>query len=211
MKFDPQKFHRRSIRLKGYDYTQPGAYFVTMVTYQREDLFGEIMEGEMRLNWTGKQVKREWGRLARRFPNIELDEFIVMPNHVHGIILIVDLGRGTATISEDEDLNGSRRAPTTANSEDIDLTIPRRAPTNREQFGKPVPGSIPTIIRSFKSAVSLRVNRSRYSTGAPVWQRKYFERVVRDQSELERIRAYIHHNPSQWADDPENVQMRQNE
>ena len=71
MKFDPHKHHRRSIRLKGYDYTQPGAYFVTVVTYQREDLFGDFIEGEMRLNWTGKQVKRDWERLARRFPNIE--------------------------------------------------------------------------------------------------------------------------------------------
>ena len=186
----------------------------------------------MRLNWTGKLVKREWERLAQRFPNIELDEFIVMPNHVHGIILIIDPGRGTAGNSEDIDLTIPRRAPTLSRrsptatkneNDDQELsrraptnqydypTIPRRAPINHEQFGKPVPGSIPTIIRSFKSAVSLRVNRSRNSPGGPVWQRNYFERVVRDQNELERIRVYIHHNPSQWADDPENVQMRQNE
>jgi putative transposase len=215
MKFDPQKHHRRSIRLKGYDYTQPGAYFVTMVTHQREDLFGEIIEGEMRLNWTGKLVKREWERLANRFPNIELDEFIVMPNHVHGIILIIDPGRGTAGKYENDDQESSRRAPTNQNDDQTIYprapTLSRRAPTNHEQFGKPVPGSIPTIIRSFKSAVSLRVNRSRNSPGAPIWQRNYFERVVRNQNELERIRAYIHHNPSQWVDDPENVQMRHNE
>ena len=112
MKFDPHKHHRRSIRLKGYDYTQPGAYFVTMVTYQREDLFGDSIEGEMRLNWTGKLVKREWERLPNRLPNIELDEFIVMPNHVHGIILIIDPGRGTAGISEKDDQTISRCAPT---------------------------------------------------------------------------------------------------
>jgi len=184
---------------------------VTMVTHQREDLFGEIVEGEMRLNWTGKLVKREWERLPNRFPNIELDEFIVMPNHVHGIILINDTGRGTAANSEDIDLLITRRAPTATNNENDDQELSRRAPTNREQFGKPVPGSIPTLIRSFKSAVSLRVNRSRNSPGEPVWQRNYFERVVRDQPELERIRTYIHQNPSQWADDPENVLARHNE
>ena len=193
MKFDPQEHHRRSIRLKGYDYTQPGAYFVTMVTFQREDLFREIVDCEMRLTWTGKLVKREWERLPHRFPHIQLDEFIVMPNHIHGLILIIDPARGTAANNEEEDLKITRCAPA------------NRAPTHREQFGKPVRGSIPTIIRSFKSAVSLRVNRSRFSLGAPVWQRNYFERVVRDQSELERIRAYIHQNPAQWAENRENL------
>jgi REP element-mobilizing transposase RayT len=194
MKFDPQEHHRRSIRLRGYDYTQPGAYFVTMVTYQREDLFGEIVDGEMRLNWTGELVKREWERLPHRFPHIQLDEFIVMPNHIHGLILIIGPDRGTA-----------------ANNEDEDIKITRCAPTNREQFSKPVPGSIPTIIRSFKSAVSLRVNRSRFSLGAPVWQRNYFERIVRNHSELERIQAYIHQNPTRWADDREKLQGKRNE
>ena len=197
MKVHPQEHHRRSIHLKGYDYNRPGAYFVTMVTYQREDLFGEIVNCETRLNWTGKLVKREWERLPHRFPHIQLDEFIVMPNHIHGLILIIDPGRGTAANNEDKDIKITHRAPAANHAP------ANRLPANQEQFGKPVPGSIPTIIRSFKSAVSLRVNRSRFSLSAPVWQRNYFERVVRDQSELDRIRAYILQNPTQWADDRE--------
>jgi putative transposase len=184
MEFDPNKHHRRSIRLKGYDYTQPGAYFITVVSYQRQYIFGEIVDGEMHLNWVGRLVQREWQRLTHRFPNIELDEFVIMPNHLHGIILII---KGTTETEEDNAIEISRCAHTC------------------EQFGKPVPGSIPTIIRSFKSAVSLRINRSRESSSTPVWQRNYFERVVRDQSELKQIREYIQYNPAQWSDDPENI------
>src|SRR3989304_1467169 len=90
MKYDPDKHHRRSIRLKGYDYTQPGAYFVTVVTWQRECLFGEVVGGEMRLSATGSLVENEWRRLVVRFEQVVLDEFIVMPNHVHGILFIVE-------------------------------------------------------------------------------------------------------------------------
>jgi len=185
MKFDPNKHHRRSIRLKGYDYTQPGAYFITVVSYQRQNIFGEIVDGEMHLNWAGNLVKQEWQRLPNRFPNIELGEFVIMPNHLHGIILIIS--KGTAETNQRYNPEMSCQAP------------------SNEQYGKPVPGSIPTIIRSFKSAVTLRVNQKREFTTTPVWQRNYFERVVRDQNELELIREYILDNPSQWSEDPENL------
>src|SRR6266540_3617173 len=97
--YDPGKHHRRSIRLPEYDYTQAGAYFVTIVVWQREYLFGDIVDGEMKLNKFGLVAKQQWDKLPQRFPNIELDAFMIMPNHVHGIIVIL-AGRGTA-----EDLN----------------------------------------------------------------------------------------------------------
>ena len=89
MKYDPDRHHRRSIRLKGYDYSQAGVYFVSVCTQNRECLFGAIVGGEMVLNHAGRMVETVWDRLARRFPDIELDESIILPNHIHGIITIV--------------------------------------------------------------------------------------------------------------------------
>jgi putative transposase len=157
--FDPNKHHRRSIRLKGYDYASAGAYFVTIVSWQRECLFGEVVNGEVRLSRFGLVAKQQWEKLPKRFPNVELGAHMIMPNHMHGIIVITN-GRGTAENPNDLSSESSRRAPT------------------REQFQKPVKGSIPTIIRSYKSAVSYRINLMRGSDGVPVWQRNYASRVL---------------------------------
>ena len=129
MIYDLIKHHRRSIRLKGYDYTQPGAYFVTLVTQGRECLFGEIAAGEMRLNRFGQIAKREWERLSKRFPAVQIDAYVIMPNHVHGIIVIT--GRGTAGYVTDSDPETLRRAPTKTAEllTDNDSEILRRAPT----------------------------------------------------------------------------------
>ena len=135
VKFDPQKHHRRSIRLKGHDYSSAGGYYVTIVAWQREFLFGEVVNKEMILSRFGLVAKQQWEKLPKRFPNIELGAYMIMPNHMHGIILITN-GRGTAGSLRDLDEKSSRRAPT------------------HEQYQKPVQGSIPTIIRSYKSAVS---------------------------------------------------------
>ncbi len=161
---------RRSIRLKGYDYAQPGAYFVTIVTHHRAMLFGRVVDGEMQLNEYGEIVREEWFRSAEIRTEIELfpDEFVVMPNHIHGIIWIVDVGAWR-----------------------------RRAPT-REQFGRPVPGSLPTIVRAFKSAVTRRINALRGTPGAPVWQRNYYEHIIRTERALDAIRRYIAANPLRW-------------
>jgi REP element-mobilizing transposase RayT len=178
MSFDPQRHHRRSIRLKGYDYTQPGGYFVTLVTFQRKCLFGEIANQEMQLNDCGRALEHCWRAIPEHFPNVELGAHIIMPNHVHGIILLN--GRGTICL---------RRG-----------TI-YRAPT-MEQFGKPVEGSIPTIVRTFKAAVTRRLGREFNLTS--VWQRNYYERVIRDEKEWDRIHRYIESNPAQWESDEEN-------
>lgn len=101
MGFDPDKHHRRSIRLKDYDYSQPGAYFITVCTHQKKSLFAEIRDGEIYLSPAGRIATVQWRRLPFRFPNLELGAFIIMPNHIHGILIIsqpddTDTGRGTA-------------------------------------------------------------------------------------------------------------------
>ena len=89
-RYDPQRHHRRSIRLQGYDYTQPGAYFITICTHEREPLFGDVVGGEMHLNDAGRIAEQCWLDIPNHFPHVELDEFVIMPNHVHGILWIVD-------------------------------------------------------------------------------------------------------------------------
>jgi len=190
-KFDPQntlpgtRHHRRSIRLQGHDYASAGAYYVTIVVWHRECLFGEVVNREMRLSKFGLVAKQQWEKLPKRFPNIELGAYMIMPNHMHGIIVITD-GRGTAENLHVLDGESSRRAPT------------------QEQYQKPVKGSIPTMIRSYKSAVSYRINLMRGSDGVPVWQRNYYEHVIRNQTDLQNKTDYIDANPLLWDEDDEN-------
>ena len=171
MKFDPKIHHRRSIRLKGYDYTQAGAYFVTVVAWQRECLFGEIVDGEMILNEYGRIVADTWQWLENQYPYVELGTCVVMPNHFHGILLIRDDGRG-----------GSRTAPT--------------EPIKRKPLGQ--------LIGAFKTVSTKQINLLHDTVGQVVWQRNYYERIIRDEREMDRIHRYIESNPSQWADDDEN-------
>jgi len=170
-----EKHHRRSIRLQGYDYGQTGMYFITVCVEGRECLFSEVVQGKMIANQVGRIVEGEWLKTPVLRPYVVLDEFVVMPNHFHAILQIVSEGRGTA-----------RRAPTT------------------ERFSRPVSGSLPTIIRSFKSATTNRINELRSAPGAPLWQRNYYEHVIRDEDELHRIREYILTNPLRWELDREN-------
>ncbi|MDD5468619.1 MAG: hypothetical protein PHS96_12520, partial [Anaerolineales bacterium] len=125
----------------------------------------------------------EWFKTAVVRPHVRLydDEFVVMPNHVHGVIWIVDDVRAW----QEEDMGmevGARRCRA-------------RTAQTVERFGHPVSGSIPTIVRAFKSAATHRINQSRGTPGAPVWQRNYYENIIRNERSLERIRAYILNNP----------------
>jgi putative transposase len=177
MNFNQQKLHRRSIRLKGFDYTQPGAYFITIVTSQRDEIYGEISNGEMRLNQFGEIVRTEWLKTVDIRSNVELrkDEFVIMPNHLHGIIWIVDK-RGGAT----------RRVAPTKGSRILEA------------------GSIGAIMAQFKSITAKRINDLRGTPGIPVWQRNYFEHIIRDEIEFGTIRNYIQDNPLKWQEDQEN-------
>ncbi len=175
MTYDPARHHRRSIRLKGYDYSQPGAYFVTICTHQRRCLFGDVVDGEMRLNEAGGMVEWTWYDLPNHIDNIELDAFVVMPNHVHGIIIIREPVVGAGSVGA-----GSEPAPTT------------------KRHG------LPEIVRQFKTFSARRINRWRGTPGTPVWQRNYYEHIIRDEQSLNRIRQYILENPIRWQLDREN-------
>ncbi len=146
---------------------------MTLCTLNRLHIFGEIVDGQMVLNELGSMVQSCWTEIPMHFENIQLDEFMIMPNHIHGIICIV----------------GARHA----------------VPLRFETFGKPVPGSVPTIVRSFKSAVTKHINELRKTTRVTVWQRNYYDRVIRNEKELNEIREYIVNNPIKWELDPENI------
>jgi REP element-mobilizing transposase RayT len=180
MKYDPQKHHRRSIRLPGYDYSQIGAYFVTMVTRNRACLFGEIVDGEVRFSHFGLIADECWRLIPEHFPHVELGAFMVMPNHVHGIIILHDRDR---------------------------RDMPWRVPTWRvptiEKFGKPVSGSLATIIRQYKSSVT-RIIGQRYGGISNIWQHNYYEHIIRTGDEHDRIHQYIESNPANWNTDGQN-------
>lgn len=179
---NPKRHHRRSIRLAGYDYSQAGAYFVTICTQDRACLFGEIADGEMWLSNMGEIVKDEWLRTAKIRSNVELDTFVVMPNHFHGIIVLHPDGRGTLQHASTND----ECVPTV------------------EKFSKPTSNTIPTIVRLFKSATTRCINVMCNIPGVKLWQRNYYEHIIRNDESLNRIREYIVNNPLQWALDREN-------
>ena len=198
MKYDPDN-HRRSIRLKGYDYSQSGAYFVTICTQNRECLFGDISDGEMRLNYAGQMVRDVWNDLPIKYRGVEIDEFVVMPNHVHGIIVIVGAplvgAHSSGTVNHDIE----NRAGT------------RPAPTGESETGQPrrVAPTLGDVIGSFKSITTHQdtdgVRQHNWlAFNSKLWQRNYYEHIIRDEEEIDRIRQYIIDNPGKWAEDDDN-------
>lgn len=185
MTYNPAIHHRRSIRLRGYDYTQPGAYYVTLCVQDHQCIFGDVVNGEMQLNEFGHIVHEEWHHTAIVRHEITLDEFVIMPNHIHGIIIIND------TI--DVPLGATRRvAPT----------------TNATITNGPVPRSIGAIVGQFKSIATKRINKLRGTNGVSLWQRDYYEHISRHSGDLNRIRQYIRNNPRKWQWDRENPRIR---
>ena len=204
MTYDPRKHHRRSIRLKGYDYTQAGAYFVTIVTHDRECLFGEVVDGQMRLNPFGEIVREEWFRTAVVRPYVMLapDEFVVMPNHIHGIIWIVGVGDRNRrnVLGTDRMGDPSGRGDPVGGSRGDPAGRPCRDDRDQRPHG-PAAGSVGAIIGQIKSIAAKRINALRGTPAAPVWQRNYYERIIRYETSLVRVRRYIAANPSRWGAD----------
>lgn len=180
MSYDPDRHHRRSIRLKGYDYAQSGAYFVTIVTQGRACLFGRVVNGQMQLNDAGSMAEACWLAIPEHFPFVELDAFAIMPNHIHGIIVITAVG-------------ANNHSPPPPHS-----PLPPQSP---QTFRSPSQ-TVGSIIRGFKIGVTkwFRANTDVYV----VWQRNYYEHIIRDEPALQRIRHYIAANPAHWTDDSEN-------
>ncbi len=165
--------------MKKYDYSQEGGYFVTVCTQGRECLFGEINDGEMVLNEHGLMVAEEWQRAGIVRRGIGIDVFIVMPNHFHGIIMIDRRGEAVPRPKMAGELRARHRL----------------APTG---------GVLGNIVGQFKSMTARRINVSRQTPGFPIWQRNYYEHIIRDASDLDRIREYITSNALKWETDQEN-------
>ncbi len=159
IKYDPNKHHRRSIRLKEYDYAKAGAYFVTICTWQRQCFLGEVVNGEMQLSHYGDITQFYWHNLLNHHHHLELDEFVIMPNHLHGILILTD-----------------------------DSAC-------RKRHG------LPEIIRGFKTFSARRLNKIRCTAGVSVWQRGYYEHIIRNEESLMAIREYIVNNPLSWEND----------
>jgi REP element-mobilizing transposase RayT len=190
MPYDRNRHHRRSIRLRGYDYAQAGAYFITLVAAGRECLFGEVVDGVAHLSAWGQIAREEWDRTAVLRPYVSLDAFMIMPNHVHGIVVIEP--------PPDDSVGAQRRCAPTPTADSIPDHEPPQA------FGQLAARSLAAIVRAYKSSVTYRINTLRDTEGAPVWQRNYYEHIIRNERDLNAIRDYIEANPMNWERDTEN-------
>ncbi len=189
MNYNPQTHHRRSIRLRGYDYSRTGAYFVTLCTQNQACLFGDIENGKMQLNEAGKMMKRWYSELENKFPDIQCDEFVCMPNHVHFI-----------TITVGADL---RVRPGGANPQPVRPGGANPQPAPCETMGEHTGSPLHRVVQWFKTMSTNEYIRGVKQNGWPsfpgkLWQRNYWEHIIRNEQESNRIREYIRNNPLQW-------------
>jgi putative transposase len=167
MAYDPQRHHRRSIRLPQYDYAQPGAYFVTLSVHRRTRCLCCIQDAKVCLSSIGSIVDEQWRAIPYHAMHIALDAFVLMPDHMHGIIQIT--------------------------------RYPDSKPTKNTDYPKgTTPGSLPAIMQNFKSTSTRRVNAALGTPGIRLWQEDYYERIIRNDAEFQRIRQYILNNPARW-------------
>jgi REP-associated tyrosine transposase len=278
MPYDPNIHHRRSIRLPGYDYAQPGAYFVTICTHERECVLGDVVNGRAELNDLGHLVARFWSQVPVRFPSVIIDSCVTMPNHGHAIIVITEPGRGVvatpstapgATPDPPRDALGAGRGRETqplrnpadpgaairrgvvatpsatpgATRDAVDMgrggeTPPLQNPANRSAATRRGVVATPTatpnparyradprqggetpplrpltlgqIVAFYKYQTTKTINQMRDRIGIRFWQRNYWEHVIRNEAEMQRIREYIHTNPARWSDDQLHPDARAN-
>ncbi|MGA7731816.1 MAG: transposase [Chloroflexia bacterium] len=168
--YNPELHHRRSIRLRGYDYTQSGAYYITVCTQDRLCLFGDIDDGVLTLNRAVQMVRDVWDELPLYYPDVEVDAIVVMPNHIHGTLVLLDQQEAPRT--------GTRL-------------------------------SLPDIVARFKSLTTTLYRKGVYESGwqpfpGKLWQRDYYEHIIRGEDELNKVREYIYYNPARWHQDENN-------
>jgi putative transposase len=269
MKFDPQIHHRHSIRLKDYDYTLPGPYFITLVTQHRANLFGEITDGVMCLDHFGEIIQSTWLRLPVYFP-IDLDSWVIMPNHLHAILWITNLGRGEASVDQLDEQPWDTSEDASPLHHPVGIppfhhpalplhnpppfhhpvsplhnpagTSPLHNPAGTSPLHNPSPlhhpagtsrGSLGAIIQNFKTITTRKIHalsrgeasihqldRQPWDTSEDdsphhprssptidrIWQRNYYDHIIRNQKELDQIRQYILENPHMWCEDQENME-----
>jgi REP element-mobilizing transposase RayT len=175
MKYDSDLRHRRSIRRREYDYSLAGAYFVTICIRNRECLLGEICNNTAYLSSIGNIVKKSWLKIPGHFKDVRLDRFVIMPNHLHGIIIIQRKPSKDTDIISEVDSNSKRRA--------LDLG---------------------QIVAYFKYQTTKIINKINKTPGSPLWQRNYYEHIIRDEEEMKKYCKYINENPKNWDTDKEN-------
>ncbi len=179
---------RKSTRLKGFDYSSANMYFVTLCTKNKIHLFGEITNEEMKLNWKGKIIYECWENLPNHYSNITLDKFVIMPNHFHGLISIIDNSRGEVT---SPDIEHSHK-------------------TGRETLPLPIP-FLSKIIAYFKYLTTKRINKKLNTPGSKIWQRSFYDHIIRNDEDYYNTQSYIELNPIKWEWDSENKKEIQNE
>ena len=172
---------RRSIRLPGYDYSQIGQYFITICAYEMRNVFGKIENGAALLNVIGRIGLDCWREIPEHFEHVELDAFVIMPNHLHGILTI----RRSHAIQSPRSMEDGHGCP-----------VPLQP--SLEHFQRPSVGAIPTIIRSYKQSVTYLARRRLTRPSLAIWQSNYYERVLRDGKEFSEASRYIFENPIKW-------------
>jgi len=179
MPYNPAVHNRHSIRLPGYDYTRPGAYFLTILTHKKEHLFGNVVKGDVQLSPVGEIVQEQWQKIPTHFSDVLLDAFVIMPNHIHGILVITEgaasMGKGKAFDLWDDHKSNA---------------LPLRLGSQ--------PGSIPAVVQNFKSITSRKINKLLNSPGSTIWHRNFYEHIIRDEEDYLRILQYIQENPLKW-------------
>ena len=215
MAYDPEKHHRRSIRLKGYDYSQAGMYFITICVTDMECFFGSVVKGKMVLNDAGKVMEKWHLELSNKFPDIELGPYVVMPNHFHAIVINNGKGNPNAPYQDPIWADPSFRNPVGA---DLRVRpIDENSPTNGDGLGEHIPSNgdilgehigspLHGVMQWFKTMSTNEYIRGVKNYDWPrfrgkLWQRNYYEHIIRDQRAFENISGYIENNPDKWEDD----------
>lgn len=183
-------YNRQSKRLQGYDYSSPGYYFVTIVSHNRLPIFGEIIQDQIQLSYIGKIVVDCWLEIPKHFQSVTLDEYVVMPNHFHSIVNIIE----HQNVGARHEASSFRRQASLYSTND----------QNPKPKGSP-PKSLSAIIGSFKSEATKRIHKAGLIKDQNIWQRNYYEHVIQDDEDYQRIVEYIRFNPINWEADQESV------
>ena len=230
MPYDPERHHRRSIRLRGFDYRTPGLHVVTICTQGKTHLFGDIRDSQMHPNPAGEMVQRTWDKIPTHYSTIDIDAFVVMPNHIHGIILLVpqesDLYPGSDRAVGATPCGCPRTHTDVPGTDDNSIANPTRQIVSKPEHPCGEPGqprgvaptgnaarlSLPDVVHRFKTLTTKRYSDGVTQLGwtpyeGKLWQRNYYERVVRNQRDLDKFRRYIDANPGRWFEDPYRIQL----
>ncbi len=170
-----------SLRLQGWDYSSPGYYFITICTKNREHLFGAIEDGKMCLSGMGKIAHRYWMEIPDHFPNIRLDQFVVMPDHIHGLLLVVSPSFSVETLH-------------------CNVSTEKEGECDKAFYSRisPKPGTISAVIRSYKSICTKMIHKE-FDSSLQVWQTRFYDRIIRNKDHVNNVRQYILDNPGKWG------------